>query len=79
MAVYPWPDQIVKKDLNSRQVKFWQAWASKNNSKFFNMFPTFINDLPAEESYKKFFIPHDFHFNEQGHKMVAKKFLEQWN
>jgi hypothetical protein len=79
IVVYPWPDQIIKKDLNSRQVKFWKSWTVKNDAKFLNLFPVFINDLPAEEAYNKFFIPHDNHFNEQGHKIVAEKFLDQWN
>jgi len=79
VVVYPWPDQIVKKDLNSRQVKFWKEWAVKNNSNFINMFPIFINDQPAEKSYKNFFIPHDYHFNEKGHKAVAASFLAHWN
>ena len=78
VVVYPWPDQIVKRDLNSRQVKFWKTWALKNNTNFLNLFPSFINRTPAEEVYKNFFIPHDFHFNKQGHELVAEEFLENW-
>ncbi|MEE2698799.1 MAG: hypothetical protein VX923_03795 [Pseudomonadota bacterium] len=78
VVVYPWPDQIVKRDLNSRQVKFWKTWALKNNANFLNLFPSFINRTPAEEVYKNFFIPHDFHFNEQGHELVAEEFLKNW-
>ena len=76
VAVYPWPDQIVRKDLDSRQVIFWRNWTAKNNAKFLNLFPSFIDGRPAEEVYQKYFIPHDYHFNEQGHEMVAEKFLE---
>lgn len=78
VAVYPWPDQIVAKDLDSRQVRFWRDWTAKNNAGFLNLFPSFINDRPAEEVYEKYFIPFDYHFNEQGHEMVAAKFLEQF-
>jgi hypothetical protein len=31
IAVYPWPDQIVHADLNSRQVIFWEEWAKKHS------------------------------------------------
>ncbi|MBT7943551.1 MAG: hypothetical protein HN719_09375 [Alphaproteobacteria bacterium] len=79
VVVYPWPDQIVQKDLDSRQVKFWRNWATENNAQFLNLFPSFIDGRPAKEVYEKYFIPHDNHFNEQGHEMVAEKFLAQWN
>ena len=79
VAVYPWPDQIVRKDLNSRQVKFWRAWTIKHNAKFLNLFPSFIDGRPAKEVYEKYFIPHDYHFNEQGHKLVADRFLETFD
>ncbi|NQV85094.1 MAG: hypothetical protein HQ494_14885 [Rhodospirillales bacterium] len=78
VAVYPWPDQIVRKDLDSRQVKFWREWTAKNDAKFLNLFPSFIDGRPPEDVYKKYFIPFDYHFNEQGHEMVAAKFLEQF-
>jgi len=78
VVVYPWPDQIVQKDLDSRQVRFWRGWAKMNNAGFVNLFPAFIDQRPAEEVYAKYFIPYDSHFNEQGHAMVAAKFLEQF-
>ena len=78
VVVYPWPDQIVKRDLDSRQVLFWRDWAERNNAGFLNLFPAFIDQRPAEEVYRKYFIPYDNHFNEQGHEMVAARFLAQF-
>ena len=78
VVVYPWPDQIVKRDLDSRQVLFWRGWAERNNAGFLNLFPAFIDQRPAEEVYRKYFIPYDNHFNEQGHEMVAARFLAQF-
>lgn len=44
IAVYPWPDQILHHDLNSKQVDFWQAWAEENGIALLNFFPYLIKE-----------------------------------
>jgi len=78
VVVYPWPDQVAQKDLDSLQVRFWREWTDKNNAGFVNLFPNFIDDRPAEDLYKTYYIPYDNHFNELGHQRIAARFLEQW-
>jgi hypothetical protein len=76
IAVYPWPDQIVHRDLNSIQVRFWQKWAQENGVGFFNLFPAFIDSRGPEYSLHKNYIKGDVHWNEAGHRLVTEKFFD---
>lgn len=76
VAVYPWPIQILQKDLNSRQVLEWSQWANENGSRFLNLFPYFINEVTPEVMLSKYFIPGDVHWNAAGHKIVANQVLK---
>ena len=78
VAVYPWPDQILARDLDSKQVTFWRAWAEERGAGFVNLFPTFINERDPVAVITDDFIPYDVHFNEAGHQLVAREFLRQY-
>jgi hypothetical protein len=78
VAVYPWPDQIVRADLDSRQARFWRAWAQARNVDFLDYFPEFINKTPPRQVLERYFIPEDIHWNEAGHRLVADFFLEHY-
>ncbi|MDT7041023.1 hypothetical protein [Candidatus Nitronereus thalassa] len=79
VAVYPQPDQILHHDLDSRQVKFWQAWAREHSVPFLNFFPDFIQEgQDPKEAIRKYFIPGDLHWNDEGHRLITEKFLERW-
>jgi hypothetical protein len=75
LAVYPWPAQIFEGDLESRQVRFWQDWAAAREVPFLDLFPAFIGETPPLESYARYFIPCDSHFNAAGHALVAEGYL----
>ena len=77
VAVYPWPDQIFNKDLNSKQVSYWQQWTKNNNANFINLFPTFINSTEPKKTIKDYFIFGDVHWNKEGHKLIAESTLPQ--
>ena len=77
IAVYPLPDQIVQKDLDSKHVKFWRHWSARNNVKFINLFPAFIDGRDPKEVHREYFIPYNFHFNERGHELIARTFINQ--
>ena len=79
VAVYPWPDQIMHKDLNSKQVSVWKTWAQSHDAEFINLFPYFINKTEPMEVLRKNFIVGDVHWNAEGHKLVAKGFLENFS
>jgi hypothetical protein len=82
VVVYPWPDQIVQRDLESRQVVFWRNWAQLNQVEFVNLFPDFIGDTDPVSVVNTYFIAGDVHWNARGHKVVAERLLERisfWN
>ncbi|MFQ5508528.1 MAG: SGNH/GDSL hydrolase family protein [Leptospirillia bacterium] len=80
LVVYPWPQQVFAKDLDSRQVAFWKVWAEGRGVDFLNLFPAFIGDPEAEGFdpfgiYARYYIPCDEHWNAEGHRLVAERFL----
>ena len=78
VAVYPWPDQIVERDLDSRQVRFWKHWTKERGAGFIDLFPYFIDGRDPAAVIRQYFIPYDVHFNSAGHALVAKAFLENY-
>jgi hypothetical protein len=78
IVLYPVPDQIRQRDLDSRHVRFWRAWAAEKDVQVVNLFPLFINDRPAKEVYEENFVPYNYHFGPKGHVNIARAFLERW-
>jgi hypothetical protein len=79
LAVYPQPDQILHHDLDSRQVRFWQDWAADHSVSFLNFFPDFIQEgQNPKAAIRQYFIHGDLHWNDEGHRLIAEKFLERW-
>lgn len=76
LVVYPWPDQIAHRDLDSVQVRTWQGWAAARSVPFLNLFPAFIRSgTDPKETIRRYYIPGDVHWNEAGHHLVAEQFL----
>jgi GDSL-like Lipase/Acylhydrolase family len=78
LVVYPWPDQIMQRDLRSKQVEFWKRWAGAHGVPFVNLFPTFIAEDDPEAVIGRYFIPCDMHLNEAGHQRFAQAFFKEW-
>lgn len=76
LAVYPWPDQILRDDRDSRQARFWRSWAAERNVEFIDYFPRFVVPGAGRAVVRRYFIPGDVHWNEAGHRLVAEVFLE---
>lgn len=76
IAVYPWPIQISTRDLNSIQVTFWKDFAMKHSVDFINYFPDFIYGLSPDPVIGAHFLPQDMHWNERGHKLIARRLLD---
>ena len=79
VVVYPWPEQIFRRDLHSIQVDFWQKFCEKHSILFINLFPYFINQTDPQDIYDKYFIKGDIHWNLEGHKLVANIISEKLN
>lgn len=78
VVVYPWPDQIWYRDLDSIQARFWREWAAGRSVDFLNLFPLFIDALDPKAVIERYFIPYDTHWNRAGHRRVADAFLDAW-
>lgn len=78
VAVYPWPDQIARRDLPSKHEIFWRDWARLHGARFIDYFPRFM-EYPADETLRAFFIPGDVHWNAAGHRLVADGFMESFD
>jgi hypothetical protein len=79
LVVYPWPTQILHGDLDSIQVRVWREWAFEHSVDFIDLFPDFIQPGQApREVIRKYFIPGDIHWNEEGHRLVSAKLLDAW-
>ncbi|MGD9385587.1 MAG: hypothetical protein PVF28_03470 [Thioalkalispiraceae bacterium] len=76
VVVYPWPDQIVYGDPDSRQVNIWRDWAKKNAVDFVNLFPAFLQEGEAKDVIRKYYILGDVHWNKAGHELVANRLLK---
>jgi hypothetical protein len=74
VAVYPWPDQILAGDRDSRQVRFWSAWAEAKGVGLIDCFPGFFQGS-GEETVRREFIKGDIHWNQAGHRRVAEVVL----
>ncbi len=72
VVVYPWPDQILQNDMQSKQVVFWENWAQAHHAGFINLFPEFMSNEKAEDVLDRFFIVGDVHWNKAGHQGVAE-------
>jgi hypothetical protein len=81
LVVYPWPTQVVRRDLDSLQVRFWREWAAERDVRFIDLFPGFVSaddDAANLRTIRELFIAHDFHWNAAGHARVARLFLERF-
>ena len=79
VVVYPWPDQILAGDRESRQVAFWRSWCEERSVPFLDLFPDFIAGQPAENQsvVERYFIPGDVHFNRAGNRYFAELLIER--
>lgn len=71
LAVYPWPHQIERREIDCIQVAEWKHFCKKMGIPFINFFPVFINDVSPGKIIDDFFIAGDVHWNNNGHELVA--------
>ncbi len=75
ISVHPWRIQIERRELPSRQQEVWRKFCEERDIEFIDLFPLFINDLPPEEVFRRYFIPNDIHWNDAGLRLVAEQLL----
>lgn len=72
VVIYPWPPLISNRDLHNLQVSYWDEFCQKNKLQFINLFPNFITGDIPDEIIRKYFIPGDVHWNQEGNQFVAE-------
>ncbi len=70
LVIYPWKNQIKRKETNSAHVRIWQAFAQKHRINFIDLFPAFFKQSP-DTFCEVHYIFGDVHWNKNGHLFVA--------
>ena len=82
VAIYPWPQQILYDQSDSRQVRIWQEFCKNRCLRFINSFDTYFS-LKDKSSPKAvvdtYFISGDMHHNQQGAGILARDFLKSYS
>ena len=81
IGVYPYPQTLFHDNVNSLQVKMWKQLCQKRCKNFYNNFPYFFKEsskIGPIETYYKYYIYRDVHFNSNGHKVIAENFLQNY-
>ena len=79
LAIYPWPQQLLNDNVNSKHVKMWKEFCVSKCENFINFFPFFFDEIKKNsfiEIYKKYYFWNDVHFNIKGNEVIAKKLLK---
>jgi hypothetical protein len=75
LVIYPWPDQIVRRDLDNSHVRFWRDWARRKGVPLVNLFPLFIGSRAPDSVLARYFMPNDLHWTAAGHRLIADSLL----
>jgi hypothetical protein len=75
LVIYPWPDQIIRRDLENAHVRFWREWARRNDVPLVNLFPLFIGARDPDSVLARYFMPLDLHWTGAGHRLIADSLL----
>ncbi|MCX5892041.1 MAG: hypothetical protein NTW80_03555, partial [Deltaproteobacteria bacterium] len=78
ISVYPWPEEIWNYNKNSRNVTLWERFCQEKGINFVNCYPFFFTGEDQEVIVDRYFIAHESHFNLEGHKLMAKIWLDHY-
>jgi len=79
VGVYPWPQQLLYDQENSRQAQIWRDWCAAKCRKFFDHFPAFFAYKNAHPNFlKDLFIWTDVHYNERGNDLLAQDLIANY-
>ncbi len=74
IVVYPWPNQLLYDDRESRQVSMWREFCVRHCTQFIDLFPAFFAEKDAHQDWcDRLFIERDVHFSTEGHKIVFRE------
>ena len=74
IVVYPWPMQLQHEDRDSRQVRLWRDFCTRNCKAFINLFPAFFAEKDADRRWvQRLFIDGDQHYSAAGNYIVFRE------
>lgn len=84
LVVYPYPVMMAEGRLQNEQTNFWRNFSEKNPVTLVDLSPQFVEEgVAPQQTYGKYFIPGDFHWNDNGNQLVARtlapKIIEKMN
>ena len=81
IAIYPHPKEVFGNPFES-WVNIWTKWAHENDIDIINYFPDFIvidqDNKEKLKTLKKYYITKDVHFNKEGNRVIANKFIQTY-
>ena len=78
LVVYPYPAMMAGGALDNEHTRFWKTFAQNAAVPLVDLSPAFVEPgISPEETYAKYFIPGDFHWNGAGNRLVARKLRTQ--
>jgi hypothetical protein len=79
VGVYPWPQQLLYDDVESRQVAIWREWCKNKCRRFFDHFPTMFNYKRDHPNFlRELYIWGDVHYNAFGNELIARDLIAQY-
>ncbi|MGD9545485.1 MAG: SGNH/GDSL hydrolase family protein [Methylocystis sp.] len=79
VGVYPWPQQLLYDQENSRHAQIWRDWCANKCRKFFDHFPIFFAYKNAHPDFlKDLYIWTDVHYNERGNELLAQDLIAKY-
>jgi len=79
VVIFPNPDQVYYADTNSVWVAFWKDWCQRHDVLLLDCFPLLVRDQSLQDRERildRYYLPGDFHFNENGNRLIANAFLD---
>ena len=71
IAIYPWPEQVLRGSLDSPQRTLWHGWADRHSVPIIDMFPDFIDGTSPQANVARLYTAGDVHWNASGHLTAA--------
>lgn len=80
VGVYPWPQQLLYDEENSRQARIWREWCAGKCARFFDHFPVFHRYKETHPDFlRDLYIWADCHFNANGDRLLADDLIAQYS
>jgi len=71
IVIYPWPAQLALGDHDSRQAALWREFCATNCKAFIDLLPIFFAAAQQHADwYERLYIPGDFHYSSEGHRLM---------